>query len=136
MAFRLTCCFILDIALGVCVPFLLDVLGRMWHSIVSVPKHYLLIYFVPKEKVAPPLHGEGNNNNSLPLFDEDSILCICLSKYGPQHNKLNNITLYSLRAVSYQHTRERQPKRQTHFAKAGAISRKRVPRAKYVHSQL
>ena len=93
MAFRL-CCFILDIALAVCAPFLFGVLDRMLNSIVSVPDRYLYIHFVPKEKVAPPLYCEGNNNNSIALFHEDNILSICLFKYGPQHNKLNNISMY------------------------------------------
>ena len=39
------CCFNFSAVLVVCVPFPLDVWGRMWILVVSVPDHCLFIYF-------------------------------------------------------------------------------------------
>ena len=44
LAFHL-CCFKSSAVLVVRVPFPFGVWGRMWNSIVSVPDHYLFIYF-------------------------------------------------------------------------------------------
>ena len=39
-------------------------------------------------------NNNNNNNNNISLFHEDNILSIYYLTYGPQHNRLNNITLY------------------------------------------